>query len=101
MLTRGEEGSQEVTTFFIKELRLAPTIVCWQRRTLLYLRNRCRHRFCEEGAVCQAHRSGIARNGESREEKLVSLDGDVTEVMTLAVRHPVSSELCHHPRLGV
>ena len=26
---RGEAGNQEVTTFFRKELRLAPTLVCW------------------------------------------------------------------------
>ena len=42
VLARGEEGSPEVTTFFRKELRLAPTLVHWQRRTLRYLRNRCR-----------------------------------------------------------
>ena len=40
------------------------------------------------------------RRWESQEEELVSLAGDVIEVMTLAVRHPVSSELRHRPRLG-
>ena len=39
VLARGEEGSPEVTTFFRKELSLAPTLVRWHRRTLWYLRN--------------------------------------------------------------
>ena len=91
MLARGEEGSQEVTNFFRKELRLAPTVVRWQRRTLRYLRNRCGHQFCEEGAVCQAHEADFARDRESREDELVSLADNVTEVMTLVLRHPVLS----------
>ena len=49
VLARGEAGSQEVTTFFRKELKLAPTLVRWQRRTLWYLCNRCGHRLCEGG----------------------------------------------------
>ena len=43
VFARGEEGSQEVTAFFRKELRLASTLVRWQQRTLQYLRNQCGH----------------------------------------------------------
>ena len=94
---RGEVGSQEVTTFFRKELRLAPTLVLWQRGTLRYLCNQCGHRFCEEGAVCQAREEDFARDKESCEEELVSPANDVTEVMALAPGHPVTSAL-HHRR---
>ena len=101
MLARGEEGSHEVTASFRKELRLAPTLVRWQRRTLRYLCNRCGHQFCEEGAVCQAHEADLARDEESREEELVSPADNVTKVMTLVPDHPVTSELRHRQRLGV
>ena len=96
---RGEVGSQEVTTFFRKLLRLAPTLVHWQQRTLRYLRNRCRRRFCEEGAVCQACQEDSAGDNESREEELVSPADDITKVMTLVPGPPVMSVLCH--RLGL
>ena len=101
VLARGEEGSPEVTTFFRKELRLAPTLVRWQRRTLRYLRNRCGHRFCEKGPVCETRQSDFAGSGESREEELVSPTCNVTEVVTLVLHHPVSSESRHRPRMGV
>ena len=51
---RGGAGSEEVTDFFCQELRLAEPPGRWQKRTLWYLKNRCGHRFLEEGAVCQA-----------------------------------------------
>ena len=100
MLARGEAGSQEVTTFFRKELRRALTLVRWQRRTLRHLHNQCGHRLCEEGAVCQAREEDLARDQESCEEELVSPADDVTKVMTLASGHPVTSELCHRLGLG-
>ena len=101
VIAPGEEGSPEVTTFFRKDLRLAPTLVHWQRRTLQYLCNRCRHRFCEERAVCQTCQSDLAGSEESREETLVSSTCNVMEVMTLVLHHLVSSQSCHHPRQRV
>ena len=71
----------------------------WQRRTLRYLRNRCGNQFCEEGAVCQARKEDSAGDKESREEVLVSPADDVTEVMTLAPGHLVTSALRHRPGL--
>ena len=100
VLARGEEGSQEVTTFFRRELRLAPTLVRWQQRTLQYLRNQCGHRFCKERAVCQTCQSDIAIDEESQEEESVSPACNVTKVMMLMLHHPISSELCHRLRLG-
>ena len=99
VLAQGEAGSQEVTTFFRKELRLAPTLVSWQRRTLRYRRNQCEHRFCEEGAVCQAREEDSAGDKESREEELVSPADNITKVMMLAPGHPVTSVLRHRPGL--
>ena len=100
MLAWGEEGSPEVTTFFRNELRLAPTLVHWQRRTPWYLRNQCGHRFCEEGAVCETRQSDFTGSGERRGVKLVSPACNVKELMTLALHHPVTSESRHRPRLG-
>ena len=99
VLAQREEGSPEVTTFFRKELRLAPTLVRWQRRTLRYLRNRRGHRFCEEGTVCETRQSDFAGSGERRGAELVSPTCNVTEVMTLALHHPVASESRHRQRL--
>ena len=91
VLTRVEVGSQEVTTFFRKELRLAPPLVHWQRRTLWYLRNR----FCEEWEVFQAREEDFTGDKESCKEELVSPADDVTEVMTLAPGHPVMPTLSY------
>ena len=96
---RGEAGTQEVTTFFRKELRLSPALVCWQRRILQYLSNRCGHRFCEERGVCQAHEEDLAAGEESCEEEFVS-DEDITKAMTLAPSRQVASALRHRPGLA-
>ena len=42
---RGGTGSQEVTDFVFKELRMAKLPGRWQKRALQYLKNRCVHRF--------------------------------------------------------
>ena len=84
MLARGEEGSPEVTTFFRKELRLAPTLVRWQRRTLQYRCNQCGHRFCEEGAVSETRQLDFMGSGERRGVELIFPACNVTEVMILA-----------------
>ena len=99
VLTRGEEGSPEVTAFFRKELRLAPTLVRWQRRSIQYLRNRCGHRFCEEGAICETRQSEIVGSRERRGVEWNCPACNFTEVMTLALHHPVTSESRHRLRL--
>ena len=42
---RGDAGSQEVSDFVCKDLRLAKLPGKWQKRALRYLKNRCGHRF--------------------------------------------------------
>ena len=49
---RGGTGSQDVTDFFYKGLRLARLPGRWQKRVLQYLNNRCGHQFSKEGTVC-------------------------------------------------
>ena len=95
VLARGEEGSPEVTALFKKELRLAPTLVCWQRRSIWYLHNQCGHRFREEGAVCQTRQSGFVGSEERRGAVKDSPDFNVMEVLMLQLHHPVTSELRH------
>ena len=97
---RGEEGNPEVTTFFRKELRLAPILVRWQQRSIRYLRNRCGHQFCEERAVCETRQSEFAGSGERRRVEWNSPACTVKEVMTLALHRSVASESLHCPELG-
>ena len=71
---RGGAGSQEVTDFIFKELRLAKLPGRWQKRALQYLKNRCGHQFSKEEAVCEAreeyHRK--EREEESCSKSLVA-----------------------------
>ena len=64
-------GSQDVTDFFYKELRLVRLLGRWQKRTLWYLKNRCGHRFPKEGGVCQAREE--YHEGDERESHDESL----------------------------
>ena len=89
VLAWGGEGSPEVTTFFRKELRLGPTLVRWQRRSIRYLRNRCGHQFCEEGAVCETLQLEFAGSRKRRSVDWNSPTCNVTEVMTMTLHHPV------------
>ena len=103
---KGRTGSQEVTDFFTQELRLPKLAGKWQKRTLHYLRNRCGHRFLEEGAVSKAQEE-ISSQEESCCEGLelqaddVSLQQAGTKsyafLMTSRPGHPVTSALCHRP----
>ena len=81
---RGEAGSQEVTDFFFKDLRMAPLPGRWQRRTLRYLRNRCGHRFLENGVDCKAWEK-ISFVREERESRCESL----------GIRADVASFVCN------
>ena len=98
VLALGEAGSWEVTAFFRKELRLAPTLVRWQKRSLRYLLNRCGNRFVREGAVCLARKEENEKTAvESREEELAVPEGNVIEVVMqvndLTVASSTSREL--------
>ena len=96
--------SQEVTDFFCHELRLPKLPGRWQKRTLRYLRNRCGHRFLEEGAVCKAREEiSSGKEKESRCEELGLQAGDVSlqragnrssaHLLTSRPGHLVTSEL--------
>ena len=64
VLAQGGTGSQDVTDFFYKELRLARLPGRWQKRPLHYLKKRCEHLFSKEGVVCQAREE--YREGEEK-----------------------------------
>ena len=71
---RGGTGSQEVTDFVFKELRMAKLPGRWQKRDLRYLKNRCGHRFSKEEVVCEAQEEYYHEEweGESCSESLVA-----------------------------
>ena len=69
---RGGAGSQEVTDFVFKELRLARLRGRLQKRALRYLKNRCGHQFSEEEAFCQALEEPLDKERKKKPQQELS-----------------------------
>ena len=96
---QGGTGSQDVTDFFYKELRLVRLPGRLQKRALRHLKNRCGLRFSEEGAVCQAqeeyheeggwesHGESLGESGTDDVSSICARIGSPTHLLTSSPAH--------------